>query len=78
MKHKIFFLFLLMLMYTGGALGADILTGYVLLNGEQVEAEYTKLSANTVARGTMPAYRSTARDDSWCLARSPSMAPPTT
>lgn len=52
MKHKIFFLFLLMLMYTGGALGADILTGYVLLNGEQVEAEYTKLSANTVALGT--------------------------
>lgn len=51
MRNKILIVSALMLMSTLGAF-AEILTGYVYVNGNEVEAQYTKLTSNTVALGT--------------------------
>ncbi len=51
MRNKILIVSALMLMSTLGAF-AEILTGYVYVDGKEVEAQYTKLTSNTVALGT--------------------------
>ena len=51
MKTKIFLLSALFLMHVAG-MSATVLKGTVLLNGEEIKADYVKLTNNTVALGT--------------------------
>lgn len=51
MRNKILILSALMLMSAVGAF-AEIVTGYVYVNGDKVSAEYTKLSETTLALGS--------------------------
>lgn len=52
MKKNRFFLLLALAMMWVGSASAELLTGYVLLNGKQIPAEYTKLTNSTVALGS--------------------------
>ena len=52
MKKNRFFLLLALAIMWAGSASAELLTGYVLLNGKQIPAEYTKLTNSTVALGS--------------------------